>query len=142
MLHSRNDKILPHMQEWNSARAHAHFHKTPWITFHSFLRVWEEGKVSICCSMTYIVLQTQSSFSTSYFIACEFFCQINMKSAEKNKLCQMVRFSVDSSGSQSCTLPDILFKEQLIIIIIIINITVIINKLKLLLKTKCLSRMI
>jgi len=64
-----------------------------------------------------------------------------MKSVEKK---QIVWFFVDSSGSHPCKLPDVLFKEKLIVIIIviIIIITVIINNLKLLLKTKCLSRKI
>ena len=68
-----------------------------------------------------------------------------MKSVEKKQIVwNTVSLFVDSSGSHPCTLPDVLFKEKLIIIIIvfIINIPVIINNLKLLLKTKCLSRKI
>lgn len=140
------DKILPDMQEWSDARAHTHFHETPWTTFHSFLFVWEEGKAST----DYLLFNALYSLPNVKFIFNLLFCSLWVFLANKHEECgkkQIVWKSViflDSSGSHPCTLPDVLFKEKLIIImiVIIINIPVIINNLKLLLKTKCLSRKI
>jgi len=77
------DKILPDMQEWNDAQAHAHFHKTPWITFHSFLFVWEEGKAST----DYLLFNALYSLANAKFIFNLLVCSLWVFLPNKHEEC-------------------------------------------------------